>query len=83
MPRIAGGYKLPSSSLLQRPDEQQAVLDNAHRVQLTAVEPDERVDVLLRPGDLRNDGFRRDVEDPALRQLDELENLRAIRVGPR
>jgi len=25
MPRIAGGYKLPSSSLLQRPDEQQAV----------------------------------------------------------
>src|SRR5437763_10500399 len=24
-PRIAGGYKLPSSSLLQRPDEQQAV----------------------------------------------------------
>ena len=25
MPRIAGGYKLPSSSLLQRPDEQHAV----------------------------------------------------------
>ena len=25
MPRIAGGYKLPSSSLLQRPDEQQQV----------------------------------------------------------
>jgi DNA segregation ATPase FtsK/SpoIIIE, S-DNA-T family len=25
MPRIAGGYKLPPSSLLQRPDEQQAV----------------------------------------------------------
>jgi DNA segregation ATPase FtsK/SpoIIIE, S-DNA-T family len=25
LPRIAGGYKLPSSSLLQRPDEQQAV----------------------------------------------------------
>src|SRR5271155_3610240 len=25
MPRIAGGYKLPSSSLLQRPDEQQVV----------------------------------------------------------
>jgi DNA segregation ATPase FtsK/SpoIIIE, S-DNA-T family len=25
MPKIAGGYKLPSSSLLQRPDEQQAV----------------------------------------------------------
>ncbi|HWW16140.1 MAG TPA: DNA translocase FtsK [Candidatus Dormibacteraeota bacterium] len=25
MPRIAGGYKLPSSSLLQRPDEQQSV----------------------------------------------------------
>jgi DNA segregation ATPase FtsK/SpoIIIE, S-DNA-T family len=25
MPRIAGGYKLPSSSLLQRPDEQQAI----------------------------------------------------------
>ncbi len=25
MPRIAGGYKLPSSSLLQRPDEHQAV----------------------------------------------------------
>src|SRR5262249_99774 len=25
MPRIAGGYKLPSSSLLQRPDDQQAV----------------------------------------------------------
>jgi S-DNA-T family DNA segregation ATPase FtsK/SpoIIIE len=25
MPRIAGGYKLPSSSLLQRPDEQQTV----------------------------------------------------------
>ena len=25
MPRITGGYKLPSSSLLQRPDEQQAV----------------------------------------------------------
>jgi S-DNA-T family DNA segregation ATPase FtsK/SpoIIIE len=25
MPRIAGGFKLPSSSLLQRPDEQQAV----------------------------------------------------------
>jgi DNA segregation ATPase FtsK/SpoIIIE, S-DNA-T family len=25
MPRISGGYKLPSSSLLQRPDEQQAV----------------------------------------------------------
>ncbi|MFZ0298893.1 MAG: DNA translocase FtsK [Candidatus Sulfotelmatobacter sp.] len=25
MPRIAGGYKLPSSSLLQRPDERQAV----------------------------------------------------------
>jgi S-DNA-T family DNA segregation ATPase FtsK/SpoIIIE len=25
MPRIAGGYRLPSSSLLQRPDEQQAV----------------------------------------------------------
>src|ERR1700723_741337 len=25
MPRIEGGYKLPSSSLLQRPDEQQAV----------------------------------------------------------
>jgi len=25
MPRIAGGYKVPSSSLLQRPDEQQAV----------------------------------------------------------
>src|SRR5580704_687470 len=25
MPRIAGGYKLPSSSLLQRPDEQQLV----------------------------------------------------------
>ena len=25
MPRIAGGYKLPSSNLLQRPDEQQAV----------------------------------------------------------
>jgi DNA segregation ATPase FtsK/SpoIIIE, S-DNA-T family len=25
MPRFAGGYKLPSSSLLQRPDEQQAV----------------------------------------------------------
>ena len=25
MPRIAGSYKLPSSSLLQRPDEQQAV----------------------------------------------------------
>src|SRR3954469_22761933 len=25
MPRIAGGYKLPSSSLLQRPDEQPAV----------------------------------------------------------
>jgi S-DNA-T family DNA segregation ATPase FtsK/SpoIIIE len=25
MPRIAGGYKLPSSSLLQRPDAQQAV----------------------------------------------------------
>jgi DNA segregation ATPase FtsK/SpoIIIE, S-DNA-T family len=25
MPRLAGGYKLPSSSLLQRPDEQQAV----------------------------------------------------------
>jgi DNA segregation ATPase FtsK/SpoIIIE, S-DNA-T family len=25
MPRIAGNYKLPSSSLLQRPDEQQAV----------------------------------------------------------
>src|SRR2546427_3126871 len=25
MPRIAGGYKLPSSSLLQRPDEQRAV----------------------------------------------------------
>ena len=25
MPRIAGGYKLPSSSLLQRPNEQQAV----------------------------------------------------------
>jgi S-DNA-T family DNA segregation ATPase FtsK/SpoIIIE len=25
MPRIAGAYKLPSSSLLQRPDEQQAV----------------------------------------------------------
>jgi S-DNA-T family DNA segregation ATPase FtsK/SpoIIIE len=25
MPRIASGYKLPSSSLLQRPDEQQAV----------------------------------------------------------
>jgi DNA segregation ATPase FtsK/SpoIIIE, S-DNA-T family len=25
MPRIAGGYKLPSSSLLQRPDEQQHV----------------------------------------------------------
>ena len=25
MPRIAGGYKLPSSSLLHRPDEQQAV----------------------------------------------------------
>src|SRR5579872_344557 len=25
MPRIAGGYKLPSSSLLQRPDEEQAV----------------------------------------------------------
>ena len=25
MPRIAGGYKLPSSSLLQRPDQQQAV----------------------------------------------------------
>jgi len=25
MPKIAGGYKLPSSSLLQRPDEQQSV----------------------------------------------------------
>jgi S-DNA-T family DNA segregation ATPase FtsK/SpoIIIE len=25
MPRIAGGYKLPSSSLLHRPDEQQAI----------------------------------------------------------
>jgi len=25
MPRIAGGYKLPPSSLLQRPDEQQAI----------------------------------------------------------
>src|SRR5258708_19755011 len=25
MPRIAGGYKLPSSSLLQRPDEQGSV----------------------------------------------------------
>jgi S-DNA-T family DNA segregation ATPase FtsK/SpoIIIE len=25
LPKIAGGYKLPSSSLLQRPDEQQAV----------------------------------------------------------
>jgi len=25
LPRIAGGYRLPSSSLLQRPDEQQAV----------------------------------------------------------
>src|SRR5213076_1829072 len=25
MPKIAGSYKLPSSSLLQRPDEQQAV----------------------------------------------------------
>jgi S-DNA-T family DNA segregation ATPase FtsK/SpoIIIE len=25
MPRIAGGYKLPSSSLLQRPDEQQVI----------------------------------------------------------
>src|SRR6202050_5705536 len=25
MPRVAGGYKLPSSSLLQRPDEQQVV----------------------------------------------------------
>src|SRR6202453_3328953 len=25
MPKVAGGYKLPSSSLLQRPDEQQAV----------------------------------------------------------
>jgi S-DNA-T family DNA segregation ATPase FtsK/SpoIIIE len=25
MPRIAGGYKLPSSSLLQRPDEQQII----------------------------------------------------------
>jgi DNA segregation ATPase FtsK/SpoIIIE, S-DNA-T family len=25
MPRIAGGYKLPSSSLLQRPDEQQQI----------------------------------------------------------
>lgn len=25
MPRLAGGFKLPSSSLLQRPDEQQAV----------------------------------------------------------
>ncbi len=25
MPKIAGGYKLPSSSLLQRPDEQQAI----------------------------------------------------------
>jgi S-DNA-T family DNA segregation ATPase FtsK/SpoIIIE len=25
MPRIAGGYKLPSSSLLQRPDEQHAI----------------------------------------------------------
>jgi S-DNA-T family DNA segregation ATPase FtsK/SpoIIIE len=25
MPRVAGGYKLPSSSLLQRPDEQQQV----------------------------------------------------------
>src|SRR5579859_4365966 len=34
MPRIAGGYKLPSSSLLQRPDEQQQV--DAHELKLLA-----------------------------------------------
>jgi DNA segregation ATPase FtsK/SpoIIIE, S-DNA-T family len=32
MPRIAGGYKLPSSSLLQRPDEQQAVDANELKI---------------------------------------------------
>src|ERR1700683_4547698 len=34
MPRIAGGYKLPSSSLLQRPDEQQTV--DANELKLLA-----------------------------------------------
>ncbi|MGO8795614.1 MAG: DNA translocase FtsK [Candidatus Sulfotelmatobacter sp.] len=34
MPKIAGGYKLPSSSLLQRPDEQQAV--NADELKILA-----------------------------------------------
>ena len=34
MPRIAGGYKLPSSSLLQRPNEQQAV--DANELKLLA-----------------------------------------------
>jgi DNA segregation ATPase FtsK/SpoIIIE, S-DNA-T family len=34
MPKIAGGYKLPSSSLLQRPDEQQAV--DANELKLLA-----------------------------------------------
>jgi DNA segregation ATPase FtsK/SpoIIIE, S-DNA-T family len=34
LPRLAGGYKLPSSSLLQRPDEQQVV--NADELKLLA-----------------------------------------------
>jgi S-DNA-T family DNA segregation ATPase FtsK/SpoIIIE len=34
MPKIAGGYKLPSSSLLQRPDEQQVV--NADELKILA-----------------------------------------------
>jgi S-DNA-T family DNA segregation ATPase FtsK/SpoIIIE len=34
MPRVASGYKLPSSSLLHRPDEQQAV--DAHELKLLA-----------------------------------------------